>query len=208
MKKRGSIGYLIALIALLIFITSLTLIIFLPTPLTGNAIYLPTDCSQTEIKATWDSIFKESSNEITVVNNSEEFCEYYAYKINGDEYFMLRGSEFGVKGAHGNSSQDFLNQLQENNISKAPILENKLYTEAKLRHTPLNITQAQNKYDLVFKISQQVSQATDTENSSGRISFFSDELGRINASSANVNSKISLDLYEFIPTIDLTCTPS
>ena len=62
--------------------------------LTGYSVSVPSDCSNAQIKSTWDSIFKETSS---LVNNiytnggvSDGQCEeYIAYKSNNGLYILF-----------------------------------------------------------------------------------------------------------------------
>ena len=66
-----------------------------PDTITGNTIYSPLDCSETQIKATWDSIFKEESGDIVYVFNdtSESIgCNrFYAIKNKSNVVFIMYG---------------------------------------------------------------------------------------------------------------------
>ncbi len=68
-----------------------------PNPLGNSTAYIPKNCSDTEIKKTWDSIFKESSSGIEILpgnsslNTNNNSCPYYfASKISGNNVYYIQ----------------------------------------------------------------------------------------------------------------------
>jgi hypothetical protein len=89
MKKRAVLIGTISLIIIVIYLLSLS-----NSLVTGEVVFTPTisqECSDTSIRATWDSVFKESSNGITVFINTTGVskCQIFAYKIKGEEAFIM-----------------------------------------------------------------------------------------------------------------------
>src|SRR3989344_4581923 len=91
--------------------------------LTGYSVSIPTDCSNAQIKATWDSIFKETSSGVNniytnggVING--QCKEYIAYKNNNGLY-ILSGSYNNqittIAAIKTNLTQDKINLLVDKN---------------------------------------------------------------------------------------------
>ncbi len=118
MKKRGS-GYL-ALTLIVLAIFGFLVIDYMQTAgnfsFTGKVIspIIPEDCSDASVKTIWDSIFKESSNGISIQTNgtvvNERCAEFYAYKTIGDSKYILEekyyssSPEITINAYHLNSS--------------------------------------------------------------------------------------------------------
>lgn len=90
MKKLVVIlGILVLVLAGLLLIKNFTgKVIFTPT--------VPTDCSDASIRATWDSIFKESSNGINITSNTSQpgKCNFFsATKTVNNKTFILVGRD-------------------------------------------------------------------------------------------------------------------
>jgi len=98
------------------FILLIFLILILPL---ANATYMPKNCSDDEIKSTWDSVFEESSAGITIfTNNTTQYqrCqEYFAYEIKTNETWYLRGTdivnETNITAIKLNATQEFIDIL-------------------------------------------------------------------------------------------------
>ncbi len=66
-----------------------------------DSIYIPKNCSNSEIEATWNSVFYESPTGITIIKNdtiTQETCEqYFAYKIKDENNtYILSGLAKGT----------------------------------------------------------------------------------------------------------------
>lgn len=88
MKRGGIVLVIIAILLLFLIIFRLSF--------TGKAVFnpvVPTSCSDTAIKTSWDSIFYELSDGITIIVYNTSFfidgqcAAYFAYKIAGDKVF-------------------------------------------------------------------------------------------------------------------------
>ena len=132
MKKGKKDYYFIAIIIGFLMISSY-IIQNRPDTITGNTIYSPLDCSETQIKATWDSIFKEESGDIVYVFNdtSESIgCNrFYAIKNKSNVVFIMYGF-------NDNYTQ---NQGYKSSILFAKVTE---FQNAKINITNLSGTQA------------------------------------------------------------------
>jgi hypothetical protein len=92
---------------------------------TEMEIYIPKNCSQSEIQATWDSIFQESSEGIEFVYNtsSTSGCEnIIAMKNTSDEMnILLKLKEADVSNLIGGvkikSNPDYISEMKENMIN-------------------------------------------------------------------------------------------
>lgn len=123
MKK----GVIVSLLILSVFIL----------PLISASIVVPStpsDCSDASIKATWDSVFKETSTGITIFSNTTQSgrCETFtAYKIQGEIAEVLYASNTLVSGSNytlviglaGNFTDTYINILR--NITS---FQNNTYT--------------------------------------------------------------------------------
>lgn len=107
MKRGGIVLVIIAILLLFLIIFRLSF--------TGKAVFnpvVPTSCSDTAIKTSWDSIFYELSDGITIIVYNTSFfidgqcAAYFAYKIAGDKVsVMMRwGEPAGPGGANGYST--------------------------------------------------------------------------------------------------------
>jgi len=88
-QKKQNWKLIIFFVFLLIGIILIGISIYIlnkPSPLLNplNSFSIPTDCSDSEIQATWDTIFKETSTGITIIkntSNSQKCNSLLAYKI-------------------------------------------------------------------------------------------------------------------------------
>jgi len=88
-----------------------------------TSVYFPDDCTDTELKASWNSIFKEGSAGTIIVSNkdTQNNCENYVLykKLGGSIAYILRGSNQdtspkilrSLEGYYGNLTSSALGQL-------------------------------------------------------------------------------------------------
>lgn len=166
----------------------------------GSAIFTPTvpsSCDNTQIQATWDSIFKETFSGITIFTNTTQNgrCNgYLAYKVQGDKVDILTSidsyagsSNFTTIWAYeGNLAQDYINIIKNfsvfqnysavNNINSA----SNLPAYIKLKNTSL--ADASSNYTLAFEADV----GTFTQTISSGISYYSYGQSEINATSTKI----------------------
>lgn len=91
---------------------------------------MPTNCSDSSVSATWDSIFKESSSGITIITNSsyQGTCPgFIAYKIQGQKAHVLFGININLFGVNttvvtaeeGNFTDEYLSIVRSLNVSSS-----------------------------------------------------------------------------------------
>ena len=86
-----------------LFVVLVSFIYFSGVNVTGRAIYHyggVGECSESEIRNLWDTLFYESSEGISILLKNEDLCgEYIAYKILGDNeiYYLVYSNEEGSK---------------------------------------------------------------------------------------------------------------
>jgi len=130
-----------------------------------NAIHLPSSCSDAEIKATWDSMFKESSDTIRIFNDgaivSNRCNEYFAYKIQNNKIHYIHGVENWhftnytfISGTKIEATQELKDLLTGfNNLIDTEVLDvlNIVQNYTFLRTTPLIISDLDQEFSSFFK---------------------------------------------------------
>jgi hypothetical protein len=143
MKKEGGFNYLLWIsIAILILI----MVSFSAHYFTGSAIYPvvpPADCSDSNVRTLWDSIFQESSTGISINSTTigGQCSTIRAMKIKGTEAFLMTYSTliFGnsttlksINAFHGNFSSNYTTTLTNSFSNEATFNETvlKLYSSS------------------------------------------------------------------------------
>ncbi|MBD3252377.1 hypothetical protein GF386_01450 [Candidatus Pacearchaeota archaeon] len=83
-------------------------------PETG--IYFPEECNEENFTVSWDSIFKESSENITIINNSD-CTRYLLYKNISDIYYIITGVSMDGFGIRNLSVISFYTKLTSEGIT-------------------------------------------------------------------------------------------
>jgi len=133
-----------------------------------GAEYYQKECSDVEVKLSWNDLFYERSNGITIFKGESEtfsICDgFFAYKVVGEKVFILRGSETSTESPsyilHAmnlNATQEFINiltgfeTLNDTNelaeIEEIGIIRN--YSQP--RNPPLDSSQLTTKYISIYK---------------------------------------------------------
>jgi len=161
-EKKSKIDWKIAVAP---FILALILLALLSqnSGITGDAVFtpsIPSDCSDSEIKETWDSIFKESSSGITILSTGaiQGGCaEYAAFKNISKEMYILTGDSnnegFGfISGLYGNFSNIYINDVIDSTTSTEVRLVADFGAEnnASSRANISSETEASNIYSSIF----------------------------------------------------------
>lgn len=139
-EKVSATDIKITLISAIFVVTFVILIlIFLKINITGKVVYtpsIPSDCSDSQIKSLWDSIFYETSDGITIFTNTSQTgkCNVFsAYKINGNRAKMLLGMDIGnflfvnmtlIMAIDGNFTQEYLSIIKNMTSSQNNTLVN------------------------------------------------------------------------------------
>jgi len=173
MEKRTIILILLVVFAVLAgfyFIND----IFYQVPLKGVQLspdfnlVIPSDCSDASIKAFWDDIFDEVSDDVIITSDpifagvSWDICPYFfAYKNNSDQVHILIGNissdtRFSFIAIKANVTQDYLDNLNSQGISfyheafSFPYIVNETYL---ILNTDVNTPEgADTLYKATFKI--------------------------------------------------------
>lgn len=128
------------------------------------SVYNPTNCTNSEIRKVWNSVFKESSTNTTIFKNgtSTSDCMYFAYKVQGSRVHYIDagivtilGNELAILGANKlEADQSFIDILSKfnnyedtYNLTGLLILHN--YT--KFRSKDLNFSELSLKFSDFFK---------------------------------------------------------
>ena len=153
--KRNAIitaSLVIGLIVLGILLEYITLPPSAPS-LAPPDIPLPTDCSNEQVSNSWEAIFYENSSNINIVKDNDTACEYfYAYKIKGEEAFILSNFVLfgeGILATQGNFTPIYLNAIQSGNFLDTQLI---LSLHSKLRSNPLSIENATAEFSQYLKI--------------------------------------------------------
>jgi len=153
--KRNAIitaSLIIGLIVLGIFLEYITLPPSAPS-LAPPDIPLPTDCSNEQVSNSWEAIFYENSSNINIVKDNDTACKYfYAYKIKGEEAFILSNFVLfgeGILATQGNFTPIYLNAIQSGNFLDTQLI---LSLHSKLRSNPLSIENATAEFSQYLKI--------------------------------------------------------
>ena len=128
-----------------------------------SATYIPGQCEDDEIKATWDSIFEENSNNIIIFTNNsvtKDRCEeYFAYEIKGNLLWFLIGTETSEENktkiiiTRINATQEIIDIIEGfNNINETRIIRNidvMDYTQP--RNQTLNENQLNQEFNSIYR---------------------------------------------------------
>jgi hypothetical protein len=169
MKKKRKLNILPILLIILILALILTIILMIPISkknISGNVILspiIPSDCSNESIKALWDSIFLESSNNIQIYGNTTHTgrCDdVIAYKINSngnlyvlfqDYYESVSTIETQLSVIKVNVTQITADRVRNLNfpVEKDLLTENTFMNST---NRTLNFNQADTEIKSIFKI--------------------------------------------------------
>lgn len=138
MKKKSGFNYFfwISIFVLVFIVISFSIHYF---SFTGNAVIpiaLPSDCSESNIKALWDSVFKESSTNIIYITNdsvSNGVCDMILATKNNSQvgyvlyysidqsvgYILAKKTLFNLT---SKGYTNITNEIQNSNIWKSPLL--------------------------------------------------------------------------------------
>lgn len=163
----------ILLIVAFLLVAIIILLVNINQSFTGRAVFtptIPTDCSDTQIRAVWDSIYQESSSGITLFTNTSQAgkCNaYLAYKINGETLRLLQGSDVSLQilgvtinmtailASEGNFTQEYLSIIKNitsplNNTyldGSSSIIIPEEYSKTR----NIDISQADSEFKSIFK---------------------------------------------------------
>jgi len=212
MKKR-------VIIAILILSSLFAFIQF------SNAIFTPTtpsSCSDSAISSTWDSIFRTSSSEITIINgtSSTKCDQFIAYKINGNVTMILAGYDAPsyankttfYSAVEGNLSSEFQNTLSSASVNDMSSLLNPSDLAPYTYISSINsIAEANTSFNSIFKAEN----ASWDSSGSGQSLYYGFSTSESNSSSTTtVNARVynySLSYLTFNRTLNITsssCTPN
>lgn len=224
--KRGIILSLSFLILVSVIVTT-----FSQKSLTGNVVLEPSitpNCSESEIKNTWNSIFKESSEGITILSNNitvQNQCEkYLAYKISGPNQYILSSlvnsnNETKIYAYYGSFLDGFKNILKnfksfnEINIinSDGSLSKNANFFVGNLypRTTLLQMQYANTNFKVIFKAES--SQWNQSELYNTKSFGFSENQSQLYISNltGNINSNYTYaELIYYKKPLITSCIPS
>lgn len=176
--KKGQVGYSISALIILIGLIFFGILSLQNHSLTGQVISdpsLPGSCDDSAIEATWDSVFSESSEGISIVKNNTLFngkcAEYFANKSDPNEpnfVYILYGytreesnnnvTYLRAERVNGTSriTSDFLDNIDEISdvINYYPIRNDSFFqTYSNLRSESVSVSDdAEDVYNSVFKL--------------------------------------------------------
>ena len=168
MKKKRKLNILPKLLIILILTLILTIILMMPIPkknISGNVILsptIPTDCSNESIKSLWDSIFLESSNNISIITNTSESgkCNsYILYKFKNNFIYVLGGTDINstkIIALRANATEEYINTIR-NKINFPSDFDSSLWVswsfnpDTQLYPRSLNIEPAKSEFNQIFK---------------------------------------------------------
>ncbi len=151
---------------LLVSIVFLVVLIFLlqipKQVLLGPEITLrfPSSCSNSDISASWDTIFDESSSGITILTDgtiTNHFCnKFAAYKIQDDNLTRLMkgqvsGNKITINSYYLNSSREFVQALITSNSVNSIISLDLTYKNSTKLLNEINLSQANLTFQSLFR---------------------------------------------------------
>ena len=147
----------------------------------GDDLHLPSGCDDSEIQATWDSVFHETSAGITILKGDMVvfgICEkFLAYKFDEENTLVsllmggsdLEGKDRGFFGKHGNiSEEDKINLLSLTNVDQAATV---FVDQSVSRESELLIGEAVPFFESVFKHTSESWQTLDEGQSNMRYEY-------------------------------------
>jgi hypothetical protein len=204
------------IIIILISALSILISLFVNIKIINAEVYLPINCSDTQIKATWDSIFKESSSGITIYTNNTvingQCSNYFARKIDGEIIHYLVGAfsesldYTAIQSLYGNCTSDYINIISGisniNEINQIPFFNSTFLDKyVNPRESIISEEEAEVEYLSIYKEtpstwnSREVYGTIDYE---FNISFQNNTLNKIYLNSVNNNYTFNRIIYTYI----------
>jgi len=224
-NKNGQVGYAISVILIFIGFIFFGIFILANNSITSNVITqvnLPDSCSDTEVKQTWDSIFQESSDGISIIKNNSLFggkcTEYSANKSDANEVglvYLLYGYTKNVGGKNVsyvfaekiNTTQLYWDTFLKNvthieNVSVLnPLKDNSFFEKyVQLRTESVLINNIEINFNKTFEMNQ--SEGWTSQIYLNNLSYtFSNDLSNSNYeiySSGKISSNYNYESFNFI----------
>lgn len=134
--------------------------------ITGQSISIPSDCSNSEIKQIWDSVFKESSTGTTIFTSGElintQCSRYVSYKIINQEIYFLKGEASGSSNSKRNLTEMVFIKIKTTQNNLDELIEKNSVSE--ISNFILDLTSNENNLETRSSELTSINQANITYN--------------------------------------------